>query len=74
MESKAEDVTNRTDDDLRQDGWVCGCVKRDRSTGRMTHIKINARSVAKCRRCGATRDESDAMAAKPLPPPPEPQP
>lgn len=40
--------------------WVCACVKRDRK-GRMTHIKENHRSVAKCRRCGCTRDESDAV-------------
>lgn len=33
--------------------WPCACVKRDKKSGRMTHIKLNAVTMKRCRVCGA---------------------
>lgn len=43
--------------------WPCACVKRDKD-GHLTHIKGHARAVAKCRRCGCTRDAADKIHAE----------
>jgi hypothetical protein len=47
-------------DRLKRKGWPCACVKRDRK-GRMTHIRLNAPEVERCRRCGATRDAAERL-------------
>ena len=49
--------------DLREKGWPCACVKRNRKR-EMTHIKLNHPSLKKCGRCGCTKDESDRAGAK----------
>jgi len=45
------------------DWWACACVKGGnwRKGKPSTHIKLNAPTVKKCRVCGATRDQADAI-------------
>lgn len=47
----------------RDDWWPCACVKRTRK-GRMSHIKLHHPSAKKCRACGCTKKDIDAVAAK----------
>lgn len=42
--------------------WPCACVKRRK--GMMTHIKVQHPSVAKCRVCGVTREDSERAAGE----------
>lgn len=44
--------------DLKEDGWPCACVKRNRK-GQMTHIKLNHPSLKRCSRCKCTKEDSD---------------
>lgn len=39
---------------IKETGWPCACVKRDRK-GNLTHIRVNDASVRKCRDCGSVR-------------------
>lgn len=50
-------------DELKRDGWVCACIRRNRKTQRLTHIKVHHRTVERCRVCGVTRDASDRIGA-----------
>jgi hypothetical protein len=43
--------------------WICGCVKRN-AAGEPTHIKHIHRSIARCKKCGATRSNHDKIAAQ----------
>ena len=42
------------------DMWPCACVKRDRK-GVMKAIKMHTATTSKCRVCGCTKDQSDAI-------------
>lgn len=46
--------------------WVCACVKGGSVAKRRpsTHIKLNAPTAKKCRRCGVTKAQSDAGGVK----------
>lgn len=45
--------TNKPLDD-QSDYWPCACVKRDRQKN-LTHIKLNHKSVKRCRKCRCDR-------------------
>ena len=55
-------------DKLPAGSWPCACLKRDRRTGRQTHIRINDATLERCRNCGATRDEAYALMQSEAPP------
>jgi hypothetical protein len=41
--------------DDRPGYWPCACVKRDRRTKQLTHIRTNHPTVRKCPKCGCER-------------------
>ena len=46
------------------DYWPCACVKRPRGALVSTHIKMNHKSVSRCRKCGATRADAERFSAE----------
>jgi hypothetical protein len=38
----------------RDDGWPCGCIKRD-NEGELIAVKFHPLNVKRCRTCGAER-------------------
>jgi hypothetical protein len=55
--------TAPTREEIDRDYWPCACLKRYKA-GNMSHIKLNHKSIAKCRTCGATREDAEYFAEK----------
>lgn len=45
----------------RSDWWPCACMKRNKRTDTLTHIKLHSPNVKRCRVCGCTKAAVDEM-------------